>query len=400
VAVAAAVEPGGRTPFEVADVVRAYGAEFVRTHPTSGAQRRVLRAIARCRTAALGGHRQVCDDCGQPRISYNSCRNRHCPKCQGAQRAKWLAAEQALLLPVPYFHIIFTLPHPLNPLLRTNPRRLYALLFRSAARTLQYCARRRGVELGITMALHTWGQTLTEHVHVHCVVTAGGLTRDGQRWKSLVRTGSAGRPVLFSVRRLSRLFRRAYLDGLQHHRAAHHLVYVGDGAALADDAAWAEFTATVEQRHWVVYAQPPFGAPDQVLKYLSRYTHRVAIANSRLTFVGAGQVRFAYIDHAHHHTRKELTLSAAEFLRRFLLHVIPSGFMRIRHYGLLANCQRQRQLARCRQLLPVPAAPTPPTAPAHQPQADAIDERRSRCPRCGGRMRVVEILPPQPLDTS
>jgi hypothetical protein len=398
-------EPNGRTAFEVADIVRAYGAEFLRTHPTSRRQRQVLRAIARCRTAALGGHREVCEDCAQPRLSYNSCLDRHCPKCQGAQRAKWLAAEQALLLPVPYFHIIFTLPHHLNPLLRTNPRRLYALLFRSAARTLQHCARRRGVELGITMVLHTWGQTLTEHVHVHCVVTAGGLTRDGQRWKSLVRTGSDGRPVLFSVRRLSRHFRRAYLDGLQRQRAAQHLVFVGDGAPLADGAAWADFTAALEEHPWVVYAQPPFGSPQQVLKYLSRYTHRVAIANSRLTFVGAGQVRFAYIDHANHHTRKELTLSAEEFLRRFLLHVVPTGFMRIRHYGILANCTRAQKLPRCRALLSAAATALPTAETAednHTPAADPADRDhcRSRCPLCGGRMRVVEVLAPQPDDTS
>jgi hypothetical protein len=392
-------EPSGRTPFEVADVVRAYGSQFLRTHPTSRRQRQVLRAIARCRTAALGGHREVCEDCAQPRLSYNSCLDRHCPKCQGAQRAKWLAAEQALLLPVPYFHIIFTLPHHLNPLLRTNPRRLYALLFHSAARTLQHCARRRGVELGITMVLHTWGQTLTEHVHVHCVVTGGGLTRDGQRWKSLLRTGKDGRPVLFSVRRLSRLFRQLYLRGLRRHRAAQHLVYVGDAAPLTADAAWADFTAAVERRDWVAYARPPWGSPQQVLKYLSRYTHRVAIANSRLTFVGHGQVRFEYVDYTDHHTRKQMPLSASEFLRRFLLHVLPVGFMRIRHYGLLANCRRAHKLARCRTLLHGSAVITPPGATLPDASA-AVDEHPARCPRCGGRMRLVEILPPHPLDSS
>jgi len=401
VAVAAAVEPGGRTAFEVADVVRAYGADFLRTHPTSRAQRRVLRAIACCRTAALGGHREVCEDCGQPRITYNSCHNRHCPKCQGAQRAKWLAAEQALLLPVPYFHVVFTLPHQLNPLLRTNPRWLYALLFRTAAATLQHFARRRrGVEIGITMVLHTWGQTLTEHVHVHCVVTGGGLTRDRTRWKSLVRKG--GRPFLFPVKVLSRRFRDAYLAGLERLRARHQLLYVGDSIPLAAPAPWEDLAATLRYAKWVVYAKAPFGGPQQVLKYLSRYTHRVAIANSRLTFVGDGRVRFRYVDYADQRTDKDMTLTATEFLRRFLLHVVPAGFMRIRHYGLLANCKRAAKLARCRELLgagPTAALPAP-VADASAPPAAASEGAAARCPRCGGLMRVVEILAPQRHDTS
>ncbi len=397
-AVAAAVEPGGRTAFEVADVVRAYGAEFLRTHPTSRAQRRVLRAIARCRTAALGGHRDVCDDCGQPRITYNSCRNRHCPKCQGAQRAKWLAAEQALLLPVPYFHVIFTLPHHLNPLLRTNPRRLYALLFERAAASLQHFARTQcGIELGITMVLHTWGQTLTEHVHVHCVVTGGGLTFDRTRWKSLVRTGR--RPFLFSVKAMSQHFRRTYLAGIERLRTRQQLVFVGDSAPLVATAQWEALTAALQGVNWVVYAKPPFGSPEQVLKYLSRYTHRVAISNARLTFVGDGQVRFEYIDYAHQHTRRELPLAAGEFLRRFLLHVVPSGFMRIRHYGILANCTRHQKLARCREVLHAPPTAAPPAADAPAPPDDGGNQP-ARCPRCGGPMRVVEILAPQRDDTS
>jgi hypothetical protein len=363
VAVAGAVEPSGRTAFEVADVVRAHGAEFLRTHP-------------------------------------NSCRNRHCPKCQGAQRAKWLAAEQALLLPVPYFHVVFTLPHRLNPLLRTNPRRLYALLFASAAATLQHFARRRrGVQLGITMVLHTWGQTLTEHVHVHCVVTGGGLSVDRTRWKSLVRTGR--RPFLFSVTALSRHFREAYLTGLDRLRSRQQLLFVGDSAPLAQSAPWEELTVALQRRKWVVYAKPPFGSPEQVLKYLSRYTHRVAISNSRLTFVGDAQVRFEYLDYVDR-TRKELPLSPAEFLRRFLLHVVPSGFMRIRHYGILANCTRAEKLARCRALLGAPptADPVPPIVDGSDLPDDAAERTPARCPRCGGPMRVVEVLAPQRYDTS
>src|SRR5712691_8306180 len=253
--------------FEVADVVRAYGQAFRATHPVSHEQARVLRAIAQCRTAALGGHVEVCERCGTERLCYDSCRNRHCPKCQGSARAKWLAAEQALLLPVPYFHVVFTLPHLLNPLIRVNQRALYNLVFLAAVQTLQKFARtptHLGAELGITAVLHTWGQTLTEHVHVHCIVTGGGLSADGTHWRP------SRRRFLFAVKALSRVFRGKYLAGLTRLRAQQRLGFAGVSAPLAEDAAWATFLRQSHRPRWVVYAKPPWGGPEQVLKYLSR----------------------------------------------------------------------------------------------------------------------------------
>src|SRR6266849_7697216 len=250
-------------PFEVADIVREYGEAFRATHHVSHEQARVLRAIAQCRTAALGGHVEACETCGTERISYDSCRNRHCPKCPGAARAKWLAAEQALLLPVPYFHLVFTLPHTLNPLVRVNQRALYHLLFQAATQTLQEFARdpqHLGAELGITAVLHTWGQTLTEHIHVHCIVTGGGLSAAGTQWRP-----SPPR-FLFAVPALSQVFRGKYLAGLRRLRRHHRLRFAGESATLAADEAWTTFLRQVQARPWVVYAKPPWGGPEQVLK--------------------------------------------------------------------------------------------------------------------------------------
>jgi hypothetical protein len=393
----------GRTAFEVADVVRVYGARFLSTHPTSGAQRRVLRAIGRCRTVALGGHVEGCDACGHTRIAYNSCRNRHCPKCQGQQRAKWMAAEQAMLLPTEYFHVVFTLPHALTPLMRVNPRALYGLLFRAAAATLLAFARdptHLGGEPAITMVLHTWGQTLTEHAHVHCVVSGGGLSADACSWQSTKRRG-----FLFPVRALSKMFRGKYLGALARLQRTGALRMAGQSAPLSEASHWLPLLAALRRTPWVVYAKPPFGGPECVLKYLSRYTHRVAISNRRLLFVGDGVVRFSWKDYADHNATKEMTLTAEEFLRRFLLHVVPRGFMRIRHYGIVANRRREHKLPRCRELLGVPTPQEPLTMPDRDPQRDAPGERdterpRPPCPRCGAPMRVVEILAPRPWDTS
>ena len=384
-------------------MVRAYAGRFLRTHPTSRQQRRVLRAIARCRTAQLGGHVEACDACGQQRIAYNSCRNRHCPKCQGTARAKWLAAEHRMLLPVPYFHVVFTLPHALNPLLRVNPQRLYGLLFRTAAATLRTFARdprHLGAEPAITMVLHTWGQTLTEHVHVHCVVTGGGLRPDGARWVSLPQLRRR-RPFLFPVQALSRVFRGKYLAALRRAHREGALRFAGASAPLSAAPPWQRLLAALRRTEWVVYAKRPFGGPERVLKYLSRYTHRIAIANRRLRFVGDGVVRFTWRDYADHHREKEMTLAAEEFLRRFLLHVVPKGFMRIRHYGLLANRHRQRKLARCRAVLAVPDPPPAPDAGHTAPDpTDHPEPAPVRCPSCGGPMRVIEMLAPPPADTS
>ena len=380
-------------PFEVADIVRAYGAAFRATHAVSHEQARVLRAIAHCRTAALGGHVEQCESCGAERVCYDSCRNRHCPKCQGSARAKWLAAEQALLLPIPYFHVVFTLPHQLNPLIRVNHRALYDLLFQTAAQTLQEFARdptHLGAELGITAVLHTWGQTLTEHVHVHCVVTGGGLSPDGTQWRTCQRR------FLFAVKALGQVFRGKYLAGLERLRSQQRLTFVGESAVLAEAAAWNSFRQQLYAKPWVVYAKPPWGSPEQVLKYLSRYTHRVAIANSRLVFVGDGVVRFRYTDSATGGTAKVMELRAEEFLRRFLLHVVPTGFVRIRHYGLLANRTRQEKLTCARQLLALVAA-MPLLSPLAAPASDSTSPPipAAPCPQCAGThwRRLARLLP-------
>ncbi len=392
---AATVAGGERPAYEVADIVRVYGALYRRTHDVLPVQGVALRAIERCRTAALGGHVQACDTCGARRVAYNSCRNRHGPKCQGRARAKWVAAQQAQRLPIEYFHVVVTLPHALNALVRVNPRRLYALLFHAAAATLQCFAddpRHLGAELGITAVLHTWGQNLSQHIHVHCVVTGGGLSADGQHWVS------ARRGFLFPVRALSKVFRGKFLAGLRQLRARGLLQCAGDSAALADEHVWAEGLRAVSATDWVVYAKPPFGGPARVLKYLGRYTHRVAIANQRLVSIDNGVVCFRWKDSAHHNQVKVMALPAEEFLRRFLLHVVPSGFMRIRHFGLLANRRRAAKLARCRALLE-PAAPVEVHGGDHPGASDAATPSATaepqRCPICGGgRWHIVEILGP------
>jgi len=407
----AAQEANERVAYEVADVVRAYGAQFVRTHPSSAQQRRVLRAIASCRTAVLGGHVEACDGCGHHRIAYNSCRNRHCPKCQGKERAKWMAAEHAMLLPVGYFHVVFTLPHALNPLIRANRTLVLGLLFRLAARTLRTFAldpHHLGAEPAITMVLHSWGQTLDEHYHIHCVISGGGLSADGRTWVSLPAGKKKRRkPFLFPVRALSRAFRTKFVAALGRARRNGKLNYVGQSAALVEAAAWKMLTEELGEKDWVVYSKPPFGGPEQVLKYLSGYTHRVAISNRRILFVGDGMVRLEYRDYGDYNKRKELTLAAAEFLRRFLQHVLPKGFMRIRHYGITANCGRKEKLARSRELLGQSSpAPRPERHPIEWETPTAETESAQlasrRCPACGAPMRVIEIIPPTPLayDTS
>jgi Putative transposase/Transposase zinc-binding domain len=384
-----------RPHLEVAEVVREYGAAFRATHPVSHEQARVLRAIVHCRTAALGGHVEACEACGTEQISYNSCRNRHCPQCQGSARAKWLAAEQALRLPVPYFHGVFTLPPLLTPLIRVNQRALYTLLFQAAAQTLQAFARapqHLGAELGLTAVLHTWSQTLTEHVHVPCIVTGGGLSPDSTHWRP-----SPPR-FLVAVAALSQVFRGKYLAGLRRLRAQHRLHFAGESTEWAAEKAWQTFLSQLQGRAWVVYAKPPWGGPEQVLQYLSRYLHRVAISNTRLVFVGQGGVRFRYKNSAAGGTTQTRELPAAEFLRRFLLPVVPPRFVRIRHFGLLANRGRQETLARCRQLLAVVTAATSslPLSAPEPPTASTEPTSPPRCPACGGGpLRVIALLSPQ-----
>jgi hypothetical protein len=382
-----------RPALEVADIVRTHGEEFRHAHATSlsRAQKRVLRAIETCRTAALGGHLEQCDQCGHERNAYNSCANRHCPKCQSLTRAKWLEKRQAELLPCEYFHVVFTLPGLLAALALQNKQQMYGLLFRATAETLQCIAadpQHLGAQIGFFCILHTWGQTLNAHPHLHCVVPGGGVSPDSSRWV-------ACRPGFFlPVRVLSRRFRTLYLRYLEQAYAAGKLQFHGELQHLSDPRAFARHLAPLRESEWVVYSKPPFGGPEKVLDYLGRYTHRVAISNHRLRELKGGQVTFAYKDYKHEHRHKLMTLSADEFLRRFLLHVLPDGFQRIRHYGLLGNRYRAKNLARCRGLLQVPApAPQPPLDyREHYQQLTGQD--LLQCPRCQkGQMQHVTILP-------
>ena len=387
-----------RERWEVGDIVQRYGAAHTATHRCSADQRRVLRDLAQCRTAALGGHLEQCASCGTTRPVYNSCRNRHCPKCESMAQAAWRDAQQALLLPIPYFHVVFTVPHELNALIRANPRRGYAILFQAATATLKTFARdprHLGAELGVTAVLHTWSQTLVDHVHLHCIVTGGGLHPDGTRWRR-----SKGRRYLFPVKALAALFRGKFLARLVAAHRRRLLVFAGQSAPLADPLAWQQLLTQLRTKAWYVYAKAPFAGPKQVLNYLARYTHRIAISNERIVAVENDHVRFRYTDYAAGNRVKEMRVDASEFLRRFLLHVVPRGFMRVRHYGLLANRHRAARLARCRTLLGVSAPPEPPAvapSPAERIlQLTGVDILR--CPVCGvGPMRRTDRLPP---DTS
>jgi len=387
-----------RGHWELAGIVRRFGARYRAAHRLSRPQSRVLRAIERCRTAALGGHREQCDTCGRTRPVYHSCRDRHCPKCQALAQANWRQAQQALLLPIPYFHVVFTLPHDLNPLIRANPRRLYNLLFRTVRDTLTTFARDPkylGAEIGITAVLHTWSQTLIDHIHLHCIVTGGGLSADGRRWCRGKR-----RRFLFPVRAVATLFQGKFLAHLDHAWSTHTLTFAGQSAPLCQPLEWQRLLAILRGKPWYVYLKAPLAGPAQVLNYLSRYTHRIAISNDRILAVDHDTVRFSYTDYAAGGTRKEMTVEGTEFLRRFLLHVLPPNFMRVRHYGLLANRTRPAKLARCRELLGATAQPDEP--PAQESAAERILRLTGvdilRCPFCGqGRMRCIERLAP---DTS
>ena len=335
---------------EVADVIRSCGPTFLDQFgdSLSSEQRRVLDDLARCRTAALGGHVEACDQCGHQRIAYNSCRNRHCPKCQGTAAAQWLDARASELLPVEYFHVVFTLPEAIGPIALQNPRVVYGILFRAAAETLLQIAadpKHLGAEIGILAVLHTWGQNLQHHPHVHCVVPGGGLSPNGSRW-------IACRPGFFlPVRILSRVFRGKFLAMLRNAFDRGRLTFHGGLSGLAEPREFQRRLTASARTDWVVYAKPPFGGPAQVLKYLARYTHRVAITNRRLLALEDDKVRFRWKDYAHGGREKTMTLDASEFLRRFLLHVLPSGFVRIRHYGFLSNRLRHEKVSVCRALL-------------------------------------------------
>jgi len=376
-----------RPPLEVADIVLTYGTAFVKRHARwlTGLHFKVLRAIVACRTAALGGHVEQCDSCGQRAISYNSCLNRHCPKCQAAARQGWLEKRSAELLPVPYYHVVFTLPHVLAPLALQNKALVYNLLFRAAAHTLLQIAadpKHLGADIGFLAVLHTWGQTLLAHPHLHCVVPGGGLSPDHRRW---IRCGSK---FFLPVKVLGPVFRGKFLAGLERAFAKHKLTLAGQLAPLQSPAAFAALLRTAAQQNWVVYAKRPFAGPAQVLTYLSRYTHRIAIANSRLLAIHEGKVTFRWRDYAHGYQTRIMTLDADEFLRRFLLHVLPESFVRIRYFGFLANRHRSRLLNLCRAHLRV-RAPLPFTA--------SLAHLCQHCRR--GTMRVVETLSPTELST-
>jgi Putative transposase/Transposase zinc-binding domain len=380
-----------RSVLDVADIFRAHGPAWrlaQRGHLSLG-QLKVMSAIEACRTAELGGHVERCEDCDHTQIAYNSCRNRHCPKCQGAAAQRWLEARQAELLPIAYYHVVFTLPAQIGDIAYQNKAAVYDILFKAASETLLTIAadpKHLGARIGLTAVLHTWGSALTHHPHVHCIVPGGGLSPDGQRWISC-------RPRFFlPVRVLSRLFRRLFLDRLAEAHAEGRLVFFGELAGLADRAAFTARLSPLRRAEWVVYAKRPFAGPESVLAYLARYTHRVAISNSRLISMDDKGVTFRWKDYRQdgQARQKLMTLAPGEFIRRFLIHVLPTGFHRIRHYGLFANTTRAGNLAKARALLQVPT-PTPALAGAGaEPEAPA--KPSIACPCCGGRMILVEIF--------
>jgi hypothetical protein len=375
---------------EVADIFRRHGAAWRAANEghLSLGQRRVMTAIEICRTAALGGHVERCEDCTHTRIAYNSCRNRHCPKCQWTAAQAWLEAREAELLPVPYFHVVFTLPAAITAIAYQNKAKVYGLLFTAAAETLTTIAadtKHLGADIGVTAVLHTWGQNIDHHPHVHCIVPGGGIAPGGERW---IRC----RPNFFlPVRVLSRLFRRLFLEGLEALHAAGELQFFNDLAGLEDEIAFRAHLTPLRKTEWVVYAKRPFAGPAQVLAYLARYTHRVAIGNGRLLDLDEDHVSFRWKDYREHggHKTKVMRLAVGEFMRRFLLHVLPDGFHRIRHYGLFANGHRADKLALCRELLGVPAAATACKDDDHDGN---VDNELPPCPCCGGRMKVIETF--------
>jgi hypothetical protein len=394
---------------EVADVFRRYGNAYRRQDGTSHstAQRKAMAAIESCRTAALGGHIELCDGCGHQRIAYNSCRNRNCPKCQGLARAQWLEDRQAELLDTPYFHVVFTVPDEIAVIAFQNKAMVYDILFRAAAETLRTIAAdpaHLGAEVGFLAVLHTWGQNLLHHPHLHCLVPGGGIAPDGSRW-------IACRPGFFlPVRVLSRLFRGLFLHHLEKTFAAGKLNFFSAQRHLHEPAAFHHHLAATRAIEWVVYAKRPFAGSRQVLDYVGRYTHRIAISNHRLLSIDEGKVRFRWKDYRHGNQQKSMTLDADEFIRRFLIHVLPSGFQRIRYFGFLGNCHRARKLALCRELLGM--------AQAEQDKLASLEDYRDRhealtgvslrvCPHCHlGSMLVVEVIPrtvlrlPVPENTS
>lgn len=378
---------------EVADIFRRYGHDYRTAHRLPANRLRAMRAIEACRTADLGGHVDACDHCGAKTISYNSCRNRHCPKCQYLKKERWIEAREKDLLPIPYFHVVFTVPDDLNPLILRNQEVLYDLLFRAVSETLTELARdpkHLGAEIGFISILHTWGQNLLDHPHIHCIVTGGGLSGSGQTWRSC-RNG-----FFLPVRALSKLFRGKFLAALKKLRAEDKIVYPGAINNLAQPAAWGALIADLYRKNWVVYAKLPFDGTKGVLEYLGRYTHRIAISNHRIVRMENDRVSFRWRDYADSNRIKIMTVDAAEFIRRFLLHILPDRFVKIRHYGLLGNRRRREKLAACRKLLACAHKETEKTIETwHETLLRLTGIDIARCPVCKeGRMRTREILRP------
>ena len=378
-----------RPKLEVADIIRDYGPAWRRANAghVNLSQLKVMSAIEACRTEALGGHVAACTKCNHQHIAYNSCKNRHCPKCQGPAARDWMAARTEDLLPVEYFHVVFTLPAEIARIAYWNKKAVYGLLFRASAQTVSTIAadpKRLGARVGMTSVLHTWGSALTHHPHVHMIVPGGGLSKGGNRWV-------ACKPGFFlHVRVLSRLFRRLFIEGLLALHHAGELAFFGDQAGLSDADSFAKYLAPLRKKEWVVYAKPPFGGPEAVLAYLSRYTHRVAISNSRLITADADTVAFKWKDYRIKSGAKQNTmrLSTNEFIRRFLIHVLPDGFHRIRHYGFLASSRRKSNIAKVRALL----GAQPPKQDDPQAAETIPLTLREPCPDCGGQMRIIETF--------
>ena len=383
-----------REGLEVADVFRHFGPDFRDRHGASlsTARRRAISAIEHCRTAALGGHVERCGECGHQRIAYNSCRNRNCPKCQGLARAQWLEDRQAELLDVPYFHVVFTVPDEIATIAFHNQTVVYDVLFRAASETLRTIAadpKHLGAEIGFLAVLHTWGQNLSHHPHLHCLVPGGGITPDGRTW-------IACRPGFFlPVRVLSRMFRGLFLHYLAQAFAAGELNFFSVHRHLHEPAAFRRYLAPLHRTEWVVYAKRPFAGPAQVLDYVGRYTHRVAISNNRLVSMDNDKVRFRWKDYRDGNRQKTMTLEGGEFIRRFLVHVLPDGFHRIRYYGFLGNCHRTRKLALCRELLGmVSTAPADPPADYRDRFETLTGQSLRACPHCQtGIMAVIGCIP-------
>ena len=387
-----------RPALEVADILHVQGDAFIDQHPwLSVQQRSVLHAITRCRTAALGGHVDRCDACGHQAISYNSCRNRHCPKCQAQARERWLHAREQELLDVPYVHVVFTLPHGLLPLAYRNSARLYTWLLHASAATLREVAadpRHLGAEIGVLSILHTWGQTLVRHPHVHCVVPAGGLSLDHERW---IHPTYAG--FFLPVNVLSRVFRGKCVAALRRAYDRNELDFAGGSEYLRDRSAWRAFVDALFETDWIVYAKPAFGGAPAVLRYLGRYTHRVAISNHRLLAFDGERVTFSYKDYAQGAARRTMTLTAMEFLRRFVQHILPRGFVRIRQSGFLANKCRTARLAVARTVLACSAPPAPALELTGSTTTDTTTRATWTCPRCGAAMILGPILSALQLTT-